>query len=77
MSSLINEVGGLTQVSKVSFVSWAGWATARRSGLLPLTDHSGKIGEIVQTALDAVWLGQATPADVLSKANADVNALFK
>ena len=45
--------------------------------LLPLTDHSGQVGEIVQTALDTVWLGQASPADALRKANADVNALFK
>jgi len=45
--------------------------------LLPLTDHAADIGEIVQNALDTVWLGQASPQSAMTKANDAVNALFK
>jgi len=47
------------------------------SFLLPLTDHAADVAETVQNGLDAVWLGQDSPADALKKVNDHVNGLFK
>nr|WP_062330608.1 sugar ABC transporter substrate-binding protein [Herbidospora sakaeratensis] len=44
--------------------------------LLPITDHGTEISQIVQDALQSVILGQISPADALTKANQQVNALF-
>ena len=52
-------------------------AAPNGSFLLPLTDHSADIGTLVQNALDTVWLGQDQPGAALTKANGQVNALFK
>ncbi|TCO54321.1 ABC transporter substrate-binding protein [Actinocrispum wychmicini] len=44
---------------------------------LPLTDNAERISELVQSAMDTVWLGQSTAKDAMTKVNGDVNALFK
>lgn len=45
--------------------------------LLPLTDNAEKIGELVQSAMDTVWLGQSSAKDAMTKVNNEVNSLFK
>jgi multiple sugar transport system substrate-binding protein len=45
--------------------------------LLPITENSARVAEVVQGALDAVWLGQKDAAGALGAANTEVNALFK
>ncbi|MFI7611775.1 ABC transporter substrate-binding protein [Nonomuraea terrae] len=44
--------------------------------LLPITEHGTEISQIVQDALQSVILGQIEPAEALTKANQQVNALF-
>ncbi|ONI72340.1 sugar-binding protein [Kribbella sp. ALI-6-A] len=45
--------------------------------LLPITDHGTEISQIVQDAMQSVILGQAEPAVALTKANQQVNDLFR
>ncbi len=45
--------------------------------LLPITENSARVSEIVQGAMEGVWLGQKAAADGLVAANTEVNALFK
>jgi multiple sugar transport system substrate-binding protein len=45
--------------------------------LLPISENSARVAEIVQGAMDAVWLGQKDAAGALGAANTEVNALFK
>jgi multiple sugar transport system substrate-binding protein len=45
--------------------------------LFPITDNAGEIGDIMQKALDRIFLGDAQAAEVLKEANTKVNALFK
>jgi multiple sugar transport system substrate-binding protein len=45
--------------------------------LFPITDNAGEIGNIMQVALDKIFLGEADAASVLKEANTKVNALFK
>jgi multiple sugar transport system substrate-binding protein len=53
--------------------------TKRADGtfLLPITEHGTEISQIVQDALQAVALGQTEPAAALTKANQQVNDLFR
>lgn len=44
--------------------------------LLPVSDHGDEIGQIVQTALEEVWLGQKDATTALTAANTQVNELF-
>ena len=44
--------------------------------LFPVTDNASEIGDIMTEALDAIYLGQASAADILPDANAKVNATF-
>jgi multiple sugar transport system substrate-binding protein len=44
--------------------------------LFPITDHAAQIESIMKPAMDAV-IGGSAPASSLSKANEQVNALFK
>jgi multiple sugar transport system substrate-binding protein len=45
--------------------------------LLPITENSARVAEVVQGALDAVWLGQKDAAGALGAANTEVNALVR
>lgn len=45
--------------------------------LFPITDNASQITSIMQQAFDTIFLGQATAADALKKANVLVNATFK
>ncbi len=45
--------------------------------LFPITDNAGEIGNVMQVALDKIFLGEADAASVLKEANTKVNALFK
>ncbi|MEM8857708.1 MAG: sugar ABC transporter substrate-binding protein [Chloroflexota bacterium] len=45
--------------------------------LFPVTDNASGVADIMVETLDAIYLGQAPAADVLSDANAAVNDLFK
>ncbi|MEM7111478.1 MAG: sugar ABC transporter substrate-binding protein [Chloroflexota bacterium] len=44
--------------------------------LFPVTDNASEIADIMSETLDAIYLGQASAADVLPDANARVNATF-
>ncbi|MFK7801571.1 MAG: sugar ABC transporter substrate-binding protein [Anaerolineae bacterium] len=44
--------------------------------LFPVTDNASEIADIMVETLDAIYLGQASAADVLPDANARVNATF-
>jgi multiple sugar transport system substrate-binding protein len=44
--------------------------------LLPITENSGRIAEIVQNALDSVWLGENDAASAMAAGNDEVNKLF-
>lgn len=44
--------------------------------LLPITEHGSEISQIVQDAMQSIILGQSAPAEALTKANQQVNALF-
>jgi multiple sugar transport system substrate-binding protein len=55
-------------------------AEARAPGgtfLLPITENSPKVGELIQAATEQVWLGQKDPASALRSANDQVNELFR
>ncbi|GGL17723.1 ABC transporter substrate-binding protein [Deinococcus radiotolerans] len=43
----------------------------------PITDNAAQVNDIMTSALQRVFLGQAKASDVLPAANAKVNALFK
>lgn len=45
--------------------------------LFPITDFGGEITTIMNEAMDSIGLGQATAADALPAANAEINALFQ
>lgn len=45
--------------------------------LFPVTDHASEIQAIMQPALESVLLGKSDAKTALTKANADVNALFQ
>ena len=45
--------------------------------LLPITENSARVAELVQGAMEAVWLGHKDAAAALTAANAEVNALFE
>lgn len=44
---------------------------------LPITENSARVADLVQNAMDSVWLGQQAPADALTTANNEINSLFK
>lgn len=44
--------------------------------LFPIADYAGEITTIMNEAMDAIGLGQASAADVLPDANAEINDLF-
>ncbi|MFE5325039.1 ABC transporter substrate-binding protein [Embleya sp. NPDC056575] len=52
-------------------------ATPGQTFVLPVTDQGDRILDIVQSAVDRVWLGQADAKSALGQANSDVNALLK
>ena len=45
--------------------------------LFPVTDNAAEISAIMKPAMDSVMLGQATAADALNAADAEVDALFQ
>lgn len=45
--------------------------------LFPVTDNASEIADIMTTAMESIFLGQGTAADVLSAANEEVNATFE
>ncbi|MEF2277257.1 sugar ABC transporter substrate-binding protein [Deinococcus sp. YIM 134068] len=45
--------------------------------LFPITDNAAQVNDIMTSAMQRVFLGQAQAADVLKEANTKVNALFK
>lgn len=45
--------------------------------LLPITENSARVAELIQGATEAVWLGQKDAAGAFGPANTEVNALFK
>lgn len=45
--------------------------------LFPITDNAAQVNDIMTSAMQRVFLGQAKAADVFKDANAKVNALFK
>ena len=45
--------------------------------LFPVTDHAAEISAIMKPAMESVLLGQATAADALTAADAEVDALFQ
>jgi multiple sugar transport system substrate-binding protein len=45
--------------------------------LFPVTDHASEISAIMKPVMDSILLNQAKAADILTAANAEVNALFQ
>ena len=45
--------------------------------LFPVTDNASEIAEIMSETMDAIFLSQAEPADILPAANEEVNATFE
>ena len=45
--------------------------------LFPVTDNASEIADILSTAMDSIFLGEGTAADILPAANEEVNATFE
>lgn len=45
--------------------------------LFPVTDNAPEIGELMTEAMDAIFLGQVEPVDILPSVNEEINELFQ